>query len=251
MASDIDKINHFLQMQLAGQGMEFVGAVEAAQWLDQAGLLWDSTKRPGKPLRELLRSGMIAGRRQEPSGRWYIDRIGTNAGTPGRPDSPHGAVQAGSSEDRQVRRTDTKMPQRDEAYVIDLCDELLGQVALRQHRFEFLRGDAGTRLPVDAYYPALRLVIEYSEPQHTRPTPFFDKPHRLTVSGVNRAEQRALYDQRRRNELPRHGIDLLEIPYDELSHTTSGRLARDRSSDLRVLRSKLAEWLEQAKQPEY
>lgn len=202
------------------RAMDFVGAVDAAQWLDQAGLLRDSTERPGKPLRELLRSGNIAGQRQELNGRWYIDRIGTRAGALERPESAHKAVLAEPTLERQLRSRHTETPQRDEAYVIDLCDELLGQAALRQHRFDFLRGDAGTRLPVDAYYPALHLVIEYKEPQRTRPTPFFDKPHRLTVSGVNRREQRSLYDQRRRDELPRHDINLLEISYDELSHTT-------------------------------
>jgi hypothetical protein len=39
--------------------------------------------------------------------------------------------------------------------------------SLRQHRFSFLTGAAGTALPVDAYYPALKLVIEYHEWQHT------------------------------------------------------------------------------------
>ena len=55
----------------------------------------------------------------------------------------------------------------DESYVIDLCDELLGITASRQHRFEFLKGDAGTKLPVDAYYKPLNLVIEYREKQHS------------------------------------------------------------------------------------
>ena len=39
------------------------------------------------------------------------------------------------------------MPSRNlnnETYVINLCDETLGMVALRQHRFDFLRGDART-----------------------------------------------------------------------------------------------------------
>ena len=40
----------------------------------------------------------------------------------------------------------------DEHYVIDLCDEVLGLKASRQHRFDFLKGDTGVRLPVDAYY---------------------------------------------------------------------------------------------------
>ena len=59
------------------------------------------------------------------------------------------------------------MPPRtlsDESYVVDLCDEALGMQALRQHRFDWLRGDArpgrqGGRLPVDAYYPELQLVV--------------------------------------------------------------------------------------------
>jgi hypothetical protein len=45
-----------------------------------------------------------------------------------------------------------------EAYVIDLCDRVLGLTAQRQAKFDLLRGDAapgkeGAKLPVDAYYP--------------------------------------------------------------------------------------------------
>ena len=52
-----------------------------------------------------------------------------------------------------------KRSDSDESYVIDLCDEVLGELALRQHTFDFLRGDpsesclSGKKLPVDAYYP--------------------------------------------------------------------------------------------------
>jgi len=48
--------------------------VEAATWLDRAGLLKDSTDRPGKALRELLRAGKILGQRQDPNRRWFIRR---------------------------------------------------------------------------------------------------------------------------------------------------------------------------------
>lgn len=51
-----------------------VPAVEAAHWLDQAGLLRDSEIRHGLPLRNLLRAGLIVGQRQEPNRRWFIDR---------------------------------------------------------------------------------------------------------------------------------------------------------------------------------
>ncbi|WP_324134173.1 hypothetical protein [Bosea sp. (in: a-proteobacteria)] len=130
--------------------------------------------------------------------------------------------------------------ERDEAYILDLCDDVLGMQALRQHRFPFLLGDAGSSgrrvcLPVDAYYPDLRLVIEYREAQHTRPIAHFDKPHRLTISGVHRGEQRRVYDQRRREVLPVNGITLIELDHTLFSHTLNGRLHRVPSEDRAVL----------------
>lgn len=97
------------------------------------------------------------------------------------------------------------MPNRansDEHYIIYLIDDYLGIKAHRQATFDFLRGDPspnrkGTKLPVDAYYTSLRLAVEYHERQHSERVPHFDKPHRITVSGVNRGEQRLIYDQRR------------------------------------------------------
>lgn len=126
--------------------------------------------------------------------------------------------------------------QSDESYIIDLCDEVLKQKALRQHRFDFLTGDSGTKLPVDAYYPALNLVVEFKEKQHTEIVSFFDK--RQTVSGVGRGEQRRLYDQRRRDELPRHGINLIEFDYSEFEHSHGKKLIRN-SEDVKVIIKKL------------
>ena len=82
----------------------------------------------------------------------------------------------------------------DEHYVLDLCDEVLKIKGSRQHRFDFLLGDSGTKLPVDSYYPNLNLVIEYKEQQHTKPNKHFDKPDKLTVSGVHRGKQRKIYE---------------------------------------------------------
>lgn len=124
----------------------------------------------------------------------------------------------------------------DEFYVIDLCDEILGAKAARQHTFDFLRGDGtpGRRLPVDAYYPELNLVVEYRERQHAEELAFFDR--KTTVSGVSRGEQRRIYDQRRRDILPKHGIRLVEISYADLKHDSRKRLVRDRQNDLIAIR---------------
>ena len=141
------------------------------------------------------------------------------------------------------------MPSRtlsDESYVIDLCDEALGTPALRQHRFDWLRGDArpgkrGVRLPVDAYYPDHRLVIEYRERQHTESIPIMDR--RMTVSGVDRGTQRAIYDQRRREVLPLHGIRLVELSFTDFAHDKNKGLCRRREEDLIVIRQALAGWI--------
>ena len=135
----------------------------------------------------------------------------------------------------------------DESYVIDLCDEALGRVASRQHRFPFLLGDGDNPkyLPVDAYYDDLKLVVEYYELQHTEAVPFYDKPDKMTVSGVSRGEQRKSYDRRRREVLPQHGIALVIINYSDFRYeqSKSKRLVRDHDHDLEVVRTKLKEYL--------
>jgi hypothetical protein len=73
---DTNAINRFLQAKLRTRKMGCVGAVQAAQWLDAAGLLADRTK--GLPLRKLLRADKIQGARQEPPqryGKWFIYRL--------------------------------------------------------------------------------------------------------------------------------------------------------------------------------
>src|ERR1035437_3876932 len=57
---------------------------------------------------------------------------------------------------------------KDEHYVLDLCDKVLGLTSSRQHKFDFLLGDPNSsgvavKLPVDSFYEELNLVIEYRE----------------------------------------------------------------------------------------
>jgi hypothetical protein len=134
---------------------------------------------------------------------------------------------------------------KDETYIIDMCDDVLRLRASRGHTFDFLLGDPtrrGTRarLPVDAYYPALKLVVEYHERQHGEPVSFFDR--RIVSSGITRGEQRRKYDLRRREILPANGIVLLEFSYQEFEHTASKRLRRV-AVDHEVVRVKLQPFL--------
>ena len=143
---------------------------------------------------------------------------------------------------RLTPKNTNKRHNSDEAYVISLCDKVLKQVSLRQHKFDFLLGDPnhnGTcaKLPVDAYYPSLKLVIEYRERQHTEAVKFFDR--RETVSGMGRGEQRRLYDERRRKLLPENGLTLIEISFSDFEHDSRKRIIRNENKDAEILKSKL------------
>jgi hypothetical protein len=129
----------------------------------------------------------------------------------------------------------------DEYYVIDLCDEVLGREGLRQHRFDFLLGDPSpktgrqVKLPVDVYYPDLPLVVEYNTPQHSEPFP----DRRQTVRNTGQGQRRILYGRRRREVLPRHGINLIEIAYVDLPHDSRKHLLRT-DTDRQIIHQFLA-----------
>ena len=133
---------------------------------------------------------------------------------------------------------------KDEHYVLDICDKVLKQVSSRQHKFDFLLGDTNSngiavRLPVDAYYENLYLVIEYRERQHTESVTFFDKPNRITVSGVHRGEQRKIYDDRRRKLIPKNGLTLIEISYTDFNYDNQKRIIRTEKQDREIIRKLL------------
>lgn len=132
-----------------------------------------------------------------------------------------------------------KRANSDEFYVIDLCDVVLEEKAVRQAKFDFLKGDNGRHLPVDAYYPNKRLVVEYYERQHSESVKLFDS--KMTVSGVTRDVQRRIYDERRKTELPKHGIDLQVISYSDFG--TYKKLKRNREADLMVVKKLLEKYI--------
>lgn len=141
--------------------------------------------------------------------------------------------------------TTGKRKDSDEAYVIDLCDEVLKLTASRQHKFDFLLGDASPKtgkkaqLPVDAYYEERKLVVEYNERQHTESVALFDRKN--TISGMSRGEQRKMYDERRKKVLPEHGIDLITISYFDFG--SSKKLLRNKEHDIQIIEKKLAKYI--------
>jgi hypothetical protein len=118
-------------------------------------------------------------------------------------------------------------PQRDRfspaaRYVLDLCDDVVGEQGWRDHRFRWLASEGGDAalLPVDAYYPGPGLVIQYRE-------------------------RREGGDDERERLIPAHGLALVTVTPDVLGTNGSGRIARRPQRD----RATLAELVGQAAAP--
>ena len=60
------------------------------------------------------------------------------------------------------------------------------------------------------------------------------------MSGVSRDEQQKIYDQRRRDVLPKHGSQLVEISYKDLNNDSRKRLIRSRQEDIVIIRRLLS-----------
>lgn len=202
--------------------------------------IFNQDHRNGLPIRKLLRDldklnqleaiPFVLAERRQANTNWYFVPSSTpfkNKQILNLPTSKTNSI------DKSVKR------ESDENYVIDLFDKVLKQKASRQHKFDFLLGDSGRRLPVDAYYENLGLVIEYRERQHSEGVNHFDKPQIMTVSGVHRGEQRKIYDQRRREILPKHGIKLIEIDYSQFNYDSKKRIIRNVAEDLSLLKNYL------------
>ncbi|MEQ8219369.1 MAG: hypothetical protein RH981_14120 [Arenibacter sp.] len=201
--------------------------------------------RNGLPIREILRKldrshqlhliPYVYPERKAKNTNWFFAKVGY------MPSSP--TPKKENSIPKPSNRADS-----DEKYVIDLCDKVLSKKASRQHTFNFLFGDIDSRgqkrkLPVDAYYPDLNMVIEYREQQHSESVPHFDKPTVRTISGVNRGEQRKIYDQRRRDVLEEHKIKLIEIEYSDFEYNGRKKIVRDLERDLSILQRILKNYI--------
>jgi hypothetical protein len=171
---------------------------------------------------ELHKIPFVSAERKETNTNWFFQRSGNYV--------PTEKILKEKPKKKEIPKSDNRKDS-DEHYVLGLCDEVLKTQGLRQHRFDFLLGDPNaqgkcSKLPVDSYYPDFNLVIEYKEQQHTKANKHFDKPDLFTVSGVHRGEQRKIYDQRRLDVLPKHGIQIIEISYSDFNYDRKDKIVR-------------------------
>lgn len=236
----IAKINKVIQDYFdLNKSVSIIPAKDLMPYFTKAGI-FTKDHRNGYPIREVLRKldkskslhkiPFVIADRKQANINWFFGRTGLEA----KPTTREIPV---SKPVLKAPKTSGVRKDSDEHYIIDLCDELLGMKGSRQYRFPFLLGDAGTKLPVDVYYESLNLVIEFNEQQHTKAVKHFDKPDKLTVSGVHRGEQRKLYDKRKREVLPKHGIKVIDIPYHAFNCNSKGKIIRERIQDLEIVKN--------------
>lgn len=231
----VDAINKVLANYFATNSAK-VKALELMHLFVEAGIFTKDCVRQGKPIRDVLRTldsknqlqriPYAIPERKSRNTSWFFAPL--SGGTPRQTSDICPLVK----DVLYMARQSNGRSASDEHYVIDLCDEVLGLKASRQHSFDFLKGDTGRRLPVDAYYEEIGLVVEYCESQHSESTPFFDR--KMTVSGVTRGEQRRVYDKRRADILPKYGLRLVVIDYKDFG--TSKKLKRDKSADIEIVK---------------
>lgn len=130
--------------------------------------------------------------------------------------------------------------------MLDLIAEELGTDYEWQKTFDTLLGDPGKngkrrKLPVDAYFHSLKIVVEYREKQHTETVNIMDK--RMTISGVTRGEQRKIYDKRKEVWTVENRMTFVPVSYIDLSHRVSGKLLRDCDIDRLRIRSIFRKYL--------
>jgi len=246
----IEEINRVIKAYFTkNASVKSVPAKELMPYFINAGIFTNDRKK-GLPIRKILRAldknnqlsliPYVYAERKKIYTYWHFIRSSEYKPTKAELQQEKKAVSKATSASR------TKS---DESYIIDLCDTVLGLKAIRQKKFDFLLGDlhkdgkTRTKLPVDAYYKSLNLVVEYMEKQHTEEIKFFDKPDKITVSGVSRGEQRKIYDRRRRELIPKNGIDLICINYSQFAHKSNKRLLRNKEQDIKKIKVILAKYI--------
>lgn len=92
-----------------------------------------------------------------------------------------------------------------ETKALNIIDNILGEKALRNKRYKWMKSPKGRPLEIDGYYPKANIAIEYQGKQHYSTSTLFK--HDL--------DYRQQLDDIKRTAIKAKGIKLIEIKYDE------------------------------------
>ena len=247
ISDNIAKINEVIAEYFNTHEVDCIAAKKMMPAFVSAGIFNKDIKK-GRPFRKILRAldkenaldkiPAIHAERTEKDVYWYLVREGKE----------YTSTEVSSTISKKQLAINKRV-NNDENYIINLCDELLNAAASRQHRFPFLLGDfhrdkkSRTKLPVDAFYQSLNLVIEYRLKQPTEEISDTEQPELKTVSGVSLIEQRKIYNQRRKEVLLRKEINFIEINYYAFEYDSEFNIIRNKEKDIEIVRDLLKAYL--------
>lgn len=207
--------------------------------LIEAGV-FNKDEKKGLPIRKVLRKldleskltkiPTVHAERRLDSTYWYLVRSGKKY-------APKELISTITKKEQNLRTIQNS----DEYYLVNLCDELLKQKASRKHTFGTLvgnlhkRGKGRTKLPLDAYYEDLKLVLE-----------FFEKnvaTDELDEKEQARKAQIKYYDQLKKKAILNKKLRLIEINYALFECNDANKLIRNTENDRLVLKGVLKDFI--------
>jgi len=232
---NIAKINEVIAQYFEGNtNIDWIPAKSIMPELIKAGI-FNKDEKKGLPIRKVFRKldkeealhkiPAVHVERRSENMYWYLVREGKKF-------TPNEVISPLTKKEKGILNIENS----DEFYLVNLCDELLKEKASRKHTFDTLvgklhkKGKGRTKLPLDAYYEELKLVIE-----------FFEKKN--TDESSEREAQRKFYDQRKKDVLEKKEIHLIDVNYALFECNENDRLVRNKENDCRVLKDLLKGFL--------
>ncbi len=236
----IAKINEVITQYFdANASVDWIPVKTIMPALIEAGVFNKDIKK-GQPIRKTLREldkesnldkiPTAHAERRLDSIYWYLVR-------PGKEYTPKEIISPISKKEQNR----LAIQNSDEYYLVNLCDELLKQEASRKHTFDTLvgnlhkRGKGRTKLPLDAYYEELKLVIEFFRKNEASDA--LDEKERA------RREQIKYYDGLKKKAILNKGLRLMNINYALFELDEADKLVRDTEKDIVVLKGLLKDFL--------
>jgi hypothetical protein len=202
--------------------------------------VFNKDEKNGLPIRKVLRKldeaaaldkiPTLHAERRLDTVYWYFVR-------PGKEYTPKEVISDITKKEQRI----LDIKNSDEFYLVNICDELLEQKASRKHTFDTLvgnlhkKGKGRTKLPLDAYYKDLKLVIEFFEKEKDEST--------LDETAKARIAQIKYYDQIKKKSILKKEMRLMPIKYASFECDEDGKLIRNIENDTMILKGMLKDFI--------
>ncbi|WP_298310068.1 hypothetical protein [uncultured Aquimarina sp.] len=236
---NIVKINEVITHYFnTNPSVDWIPVKEIMPALIEAGIFKKDNKK-GLPMRKVLRKldleselakiPSVHAERRSDTIYWYLVRAGKKY-------EPKELISPVTKKEQNL----LAIQNSDEYYLVNLCDELLRQKASRKHTFDTLvgnlhkRGKGRTKLPLDAYYEDLKLVLEFF--RKNKATDELDEKEKA------RRAQIKYYKELKKKAVLTKKLRLIEINY-ALFENDANKLIRNAENDRLVLKDVLKDFL--------